>query len=169
MALPAAPVAEWTDEAVLGYAVGKGDHALLRMADFDIRDYEKTRKALKGTWSRSKPETVERLKQEFLQAKRPLLSKLVELRANLAKAWREELRTASAAISIATGDSEKVMRDMLKETRRHGRKLEALVAKQTELNEECAEAVKLVDAAAEAGESANAIADGEEQIGTAAE
>ena len=58
MALPSAPVAEWSDKAVLDYAVGKGDHALLRTADFDIQDYEKTRKALKTTGWKNKPETV---------------------------------------------------------------------------------------------------------------
>ena len=113
MALPAAPVAEWTDEAVLGYDVGKKDHALLRMADFDTQDYETARKLFRRTVPKSRPETVEKLKQEFLQAKRPLLTKLVELRADRAKAQREELRTASAATIIATCESEKVMRDVL--------------------------------------------------------
>ena len=91
MALQTPPVAEWTDEAVLGYVLNKGDHILLRTADFDVQDYEKTRKALKTTGSKSKPETVGRLKQEHLQAKRPLLSKLRELRADRAKAQCEEL------------------------------------------------------------------------------
>ena len=67
MALQTPPVAEWTDEAVLGYDVGKKDHALLRTSDFDIQDYEKARKAFKGIGPMNKPETAERIKQELTQ------------------------------------------------------------------------------------------------------
>ena len=74
---------------------------MLRTADFDIQDYEKTRKALKTTGLKSKPGTVEKLKQEHLQAKRPLLSKLVELRADFAREQCGQLRAASAAITVA--------------------------------------------------------------------
>ena len=90
MTQPTTPVAEWTDEAVLGCDIGKGDHALLRMADFDIQDYEKARKTFKGVGPKNRPETVERVKQEFMQAKRTLLTKLVELRATYA-ALEDEL------------------------------------------------------------------------------
>ena len=72
------------------------------------------------------------------------------------------------AISVAKDDSDKVLRDMLAETKRHGKKKTSLVAKQTDLNEEYVGAAKLVDAVADAEESeARALADGEEQTGAA--
>ena len=108
MTQPTAPVAEWTDEAVLDYDVGRWDHALLRMADFDIKDYEKARKTFKGTGPKSRPETVERVKQEFIQAKRPLLTKLMELRAAAGKAKSGELRTASAVVRMTALDAKKL-------------------------------------------------------------
>ena len=86
MALQTPPVAEWTDTAVMDFEIGKGDHPLLKMADFDTQAYVTTRKTLNGMGPKCRPETVERVKQEFLQAKSTLLSKLMELRADRAKA-----------------------------------------------------------------------------------
>ena len=53
---------------------------MLRMADYDTQEYEKTRTALKNTGAKNRPETVERAKQAFLRAKRPLLVELIAVR-----------------------------------------------------------------------------------------
>ena len=98
MAQPTAPISEWTDEAVLEYDVGRWDHALLRMAAFGLQDYEKARKSFKNIQARTKAETAERCRKERLQAKRALLTKLMELRDGAAKAKSTELRTASAVV-----------------------------------------------------------------------
>ena len=95
MALPATPVAEWTDEAVLGCVVSRRDHAMLRMADYDTHEYEKTRTALKNTGAKNRPDSVERVKQAFLRAKRPLLVELMALRAASGQVQSGQLRTAS--------------------------------------------------------------------------
>ena len=100
MAQQTTPVAEWTDEAVLGYDLTKRDHALVRMVGFDDQNYEKVRKAFRKAGPKNKPETVEKHKQEFLQARRSLLTKLMELRADPGKAQVEELRTAGAKKSL---------------------------------------------------------------------
>ena len=145
MAQPTAPVAEWTDEAVLGYDVGKKDHALLRMADIDIQDYEKARKMFRGSGARNRPETVEKLKQEFLQAKRPLLTKLMELRADAAKAQCEELRTASAVVRMTALDAEQVVDDMAATMTRAANKVLKLHAKHAALMVQQNSASKRVD------------------------
>ena len=108
-----APVAEWTEEAVLGYDVGRWDHAMLKMADFDIQDYERARKSFTSKGAKSRPETVERAKQEFLQAKRTLLVELMELRAATGQAQSRQLRTASAVIQMTSTDADKVVDKMV--------------------------------------------------------
>ena len=85
MALQTLP-AEWTDTAVMDYVISKWDHSLLKMAEFDTQVYINARKDFKCREVKSRPETVERSKQEYLQAKLTMLTKLVELRADRAKA-----------------------------------------------------------------------------------
>ena len=97
---PTAPVADWTDAAVVEYAIGKADHAILRMAEYDTREYEKARTALKNTGAKNRPETIEKAKQALLRAKRPLLVELMALRAASGQVQSGQLRTASAVIKM---------------------------------------------------------------------
>ena len=108
IAQPTVPVAEWTDEAVLGYDVGRWDHALLKMADYDLQDYKKARHSFNNIQPKTRPETAERCQKEFLQSKRTLLTKLMELRAAAGKAKSGELRTASAVVRMTALDAKKL-------------------------------------------------------------
>ena len=69
----------------MDYVIRKWDHSLLKMAEFDTQVYINARKDFKCGGAKSRPETVESSKQEYLQAKRTRLTKLVELRADRAK------------------------------------------------------------------------------------
>ena len=69
----------------MDYVISQWDHSLLKMAEFDTQVYINARKDFKCREAKSRPETVERSKQEYLQAKRTMLTKLVELRADRAR------------------------------------------------------------------------------------
>ena len=97
MAQPTVPVADWTDAAVIdGYTISKADHALLRMTHYDIGDYDKARKDFNSRGAKSRPETVEATKQEFVRTKRALLDELLALRS----------ATGQAAVPIGAGGEE---------------------------------------------------------------
>ena len=162
MALPTAPVAEWTDEAVLGFAVGKRDHALLRIADYNVQDYEKARIGFKAIWARSSPETAERAKQAFLLAKRALLAKLLELRAAPGKAQSGQLRTASAVIKMTSDDAAKVVDKMMTTMTKATDKMAKLKRKHDKLMVQQADASDRVDTVADYVEAGDTIDVGEQ-------
>ena len=70
----------------MDFVLSKWDHSLLKTAECDTQVYFNARRDCHGRGTKSGPETVGRSKQEYLQAKRTMLTKLVELRANRAKA-----------------------------------------------------------------------------------
>ena len=69
----------------MDFVLSKWDHSLLKTAEYDTQVYINARRDFHGRGAKSRPETVERSKQEYLQAKRTMLTKLVELRADHAK------------------------------------------------------------------------------------
>ena len=85
-----APAAEWTDEAVLAYDVGRWDHAMLKKAGFDTNDYEQARLKYRQCGPKCKPESVAKAKQAFLLAKRALLVELMALRIASGQAMRND-------------------------------------------------------------------------------
>ena len=135
---------------------------LLRMVDYDTSEYEKTRKALKGTQALSKPETVERLKQEHLRAKRPFLSKLLELRAAPGKAQSGQLRTASAVIKMTSDDAAKVVDKMMTTMTKATDKMAKLKRKHDKLMVQQADASDRVDTVADYVEAGDTIDVGEQ-------
>ena len=116
------PVSGMTDAAVLEYKLHRWDYQLLKTHNVPMADYDKARSAYQQLSSTSKAETKAAHQEQYLVQRRLLLTKLMELRA-AALAKGTELRTASATISIATGNSDKVLRDMLTETTRHSKKM----------------------------------------------
>ena len=69
----------------MDFVLSKWDHSLLKTAEYDTQVYINALKDFQSRGAKSRPETVERSKQEYLQAKRTMLTKLVELRADRAK------------------------------------------------------------------------------------
>ena len=156
MAQPTAPVADWTDAAVIGYAIGKADHALLRMADYDTQEYDKARTTLRSSGPKNRPETVERLKQEHLRAKRALLVELMALRAATGQAQSTQLRTASAVIKMTSDDAAKVVDKMMTTMTKATDKMARLQRRHAKLMDQQVEASDRVDNVAddiEAGET----------------
>ena len=69
----------------MDFVLSKWDHSLLKTAECDTQVYFNARRDFHGRGTKSGPETVGRSKQEYLQAKRTMLTRLVELRADRAK------------------------------------------------------------------------------------
>ena len=162
MAQPTAPVADWTDAAVLGYAIGKADHALLRLGDIDTQEYEETRKALKNTGAKNRPGTVEKLKQEHQRAKRALLVELMALRAATGQAQSGQLRTASAVIKMTSDDANKVVDKMMTTMTKATDKMARLQKRHAQLMGHQAEATDRVDRVSDFIEAGDTVDVGEQ-------
>ena len=78
--------------------------------------------------------------------------------------WSKQLRTASAAITVAKKGADKVLSDMMKEAQRHNNKMMALVARQAEHLEGVDEIANVMEAAAVAEEARIGPAADDEQI-----
>ena len=95
------PVRDWTNEAVLEYRLLRWDYQLLKKHDVPLADYDRTRDQFTRLNKGSKAETKTAHTANFLEQKRLLLTKLLELRAAAGQAMNEDLRAASAAITVA--------------------------------------------------------------------
>ena len=126
------PVSEMTDAAVLAFRLSRWDYQLLKSNDVPTAAYTNANVAHRQLTGANKAETRAAREADLLVQKRLLLTKLLGLRAAAGQAMNQDLRTASAAISMAKYGADKVLSDMVKETTRHSKKMLSLVAKQTE-------------------------------------
>ena len=149
MAQSTAPVSEWTEEAVISFDISRWDHALVKMAGYDTSDYAQARNKFRHAGPKSRPEMVEKAKEVFVQTKRTLLTKLMELRATANQAQSEQLRTASAIVTMTSGDAGKIVDKMMAVTARTASEVAKLGKKHSQLMHQQQEAADQVDRVAE--------------------
>ena len=159
------PVRDWTNEAVLEYRLLRWDYQILKKNDVPMADYDRTRDQFTRLNKGSKAETKTAHTANFLEQKRLLLTKLLELRAAAGQAMNEDLRAASAAITVAKEGVDKAQGELVKETLRHNKRMRKLLTEQAKHLDGIHEVAKVMEAAADAGEAALAPATDDEQIG----
>ena len=159
------PVRDWTNDAVLEYRLLRWDYQLLKTHHVPLADYDRTRDQFTRLNKGSKAETKTVHSENFLEQKRLLLTKLQELRAAAGQAMNEDLRAASAAITVAKEGVDKAQGELVKETLRHNKKMRKLLTEQAKHLDGIHEVAKVMEAAADAGEAALAPATDDEQIG----
>ena len=107
-------VRDWTNEAVLEYRLLRWDYQILKKNDVPMADYDGTRDQFTRLNKGSNAETKTAHTANFLEQKRLLLTKLLELRAAAGQAMNEDLRAASAAITVAKEGVDKAQPNWLR-------------------------------------------------------
>ena len=95
------PVRDWTNAAVLKYHLLRWDYQSLKTHDVPLANYDRTRDLFTRLNKGSKAKTKIAHSENLLEQKRLLLTKLLELRAAAGQAMNEDLRAASAALTVA--------------------------------------------------------------------
>ena len=158
------PVRDWTNAAVLEYRLLRWDYQLLKTHHVPLADYDRTRDQFTRLNKGSKAETKTVHSENFLEQKRLLLTKLQELRAAAGQAMNEDLRAARAAIIVEKECVDKAQGSLLKETLCHHNMMLKLLSEQVKHFQGIHAGVKVMEAAADAGEAALALATDDEQI-----
>ena len=99
--MASAPVSNMSDAAVLAFKLSRWDYQLLTTHDIPMEAFNKAKTAHLHLNKANKADTRAVREAEFLAEKRPLIAKLLELRAAAGQAMRKDPRVASAAITVA--------------------------------------------------------------------